>query len=253
MKRAKGPAGASKGQVEIAEAPPKLLEARQHGNTVLECSANGSPAPEITWYKDGLPYIKDFAAGSQDHEFGAQSMGETKSRINLDCVSESDAGLYECVATSNGASTSVGTQVHVSSFEQGNGCVQRRLLDYESTPPKIYQWIGTYLQPIGQDARLICRAEGQRSIYWIGPTDQEIDADNGKYKVMPNGDLLVLGLRPDLTSVMVESGTQMCGVDGEAEQGPAQAKPEEPTAEAKAQDDAEKAKAAAKPVMLPLE
>jgi hypothetical protein len=34
---------------QIKEAPPKLLEARQHGKTVLECSAAGSPAPRITW------------------------------------------------------------------------------------------------------------------------------------------------------------------------------------------------------------
>ncbi len=50
---------ADEGFLMIAEAPPKLLEARQHGKTVLECSASGNPAPQITWYKDGQPLIKE--------------------------------------------------------------------------------------------------------------------------------------------------------------------------------------------------
>ena len=49
----------SKSSLLIGEAPPKLIEARQYGKTVLECSASGTPAPEITWYKDGKPLIKE--------------------------------------------------------------------------------------------------------------------------------------------------------------------------------------------------
>ena len=31
--------------------------------------------------------------------FAAESMAETKSRVEIDCVSQEDAGLYECVAS----------------------------------------------------------------------------------------------------------------------------------------------------------
>ena len=48
-------------------------------------------------------------------EFALESMSETKSRISLDCVSEKDAGLYECVAHTDRKKTSVGTEVHVIS------------------------------------------------------------------------------------------------------------------------------------------
>jgi hypothetical protein len=48
----------SGGFLKVVEAPPKLLEARQHGKVVLACSASGNPAPEITWYKDGKPLVK---------------------------------------------------------------------------------------------------------------------------------------------------------------------------------------------------
>ena len=44
--------------LSIREAPPKRIEARQHGKVVLECSATGTPAPQITWIKDGRPLFK---------------------------------------------------------------------------------------------------------------------------------------------------------------------------------------------------
>lgn len=50
--------GADGGFVSFQEAPAKLIEAREHGQTVLECSAAGSPAPSLTWYKDGQPLFK---------------------------------------------------------------------------------------------------------------------------------------------------------------------------------------------------
>ena len=31
--------------------------------------------------------------------FAAESMAETKSRVEVDCMSQEDAGLYECVAS----------------------------------------------------------------------------------------------------------------------------------------------------------
>ena len=191
---------AAEGYVEIAEAPPKLLEARQHGKTVLECSANGSPSPLITWYKDGRPLLQAQqqrqVLQTPGGQFGLQSMGETKSRISLDCVDESDAGLYECVAVANGAKTTVATQVRVASFEgTGDGC---KHLNFLGAAPKINQWIGTYLQPIGNDAHLICRSEGVHDTYWIGPTEQEITPnENGRYKIMDNGDLLITDLSFD--------------------------------------------------------
>ena len=50
--------GGSRGYVEFSEAPPKFVEARQHGKVLLECAASGEPAPQIKWYKDGKPLHK---------------------------------------------------------------------------------------------------------------------------------------------------------------------------------------------------
>ena len=50
--------GGSGRYVAFAEAPPKFIEARQHGKVLLECAATGTPAPKIKWYKDGKPLHK---------------------------------------------------------------------------------------------------------------------------------------------------------------------------------------------------
>ena len=50
--------GGSGRYVEFSEAPPKFVEARQHGKVLLECAASGTPAPQIKWYKDGKPLHK---------------------------------------------------------------------------------------------------------------------------------------------------------------------------------------------------
>ena len=46
------------GYVHFAEAPPKFVEARQHGKVLLECTATGTPGPQIKWYKNGKPLHK---------------------------------------------------------------------------------------------------------------------------------------------------------------------------------------------------
>ena len=52
--------------MKIASAPPKLLEARRGGEFVLECSARGRPAPEVTWLKNGIPLHDQVRASIYD-------------------------------------------------------------------------------------------------------------------------------------------------------------------------------------------
>jgi hypothetical protein len=47
--------------------------------------------------------------------FAAESMSETKSRIEIDCISQEEAGLYECVARNDKKKATVSTEVHVVS------------------------------------------------------------------------------------------------------------------------------------------
>ena len=72
-------------------------------------------------YKDGRALVKEHSSSvlrnleQRDSGF-EDSLGETISHLSLDCVSENDAGYYECVAhNSNGQKTTVGTEVNVVS------------------------------------------------------------------------------------------------------------------------------------------
>ncbi len=69
-------------------------------------------------------------------------------------------------------------------------------MDFSSSPPSIYQWMGTYLQLIGTDAHLVCRAEGQHRTQWRGPLGQVVESGD-KYRVLANGDLIVRALTFD--------------------------------------------------------
>lgn len=183
------------GFLQIKEAPAKLVEARQHGKTVLECSAAGSPAPRITWYKDGRPVVKDSSStllrNFDQRDLGLEdSLGETISHLSIDCVDENDAGYYECVAhNSNGQKTTVGTEVNVVSFGASAGCSSKALGGSHS-PPKIEQWIGTYMQTMGSPGLLLCSTQGKHKTVWVGPNEKQI-VSGSKYKVLPSGDLYI--------------------------------------------------------------
>jgi hypothetical protein len=179
---------ANAGYVHIKEAPPVSISARQHGKAVLECSASGQPAPSITWLKDGVPIINDWDQ-LDDRDPSHSSLGETKSRISLDCVTQEDAGDYECVATTAGYQDSVRTQVTVVSF-QDTGCHPTNINDI-NIPPKIIQWLETYLQVEGEDARLKCRSVGgPHKTTWTGPQDDDI-SNTSRTRVDDKGDLII--------------------------------------------------------------
>jgi len=188
--------------VSIREAPPKRVEARQHGKVVLECSAAGTPAPQITWYKDGTPLFKDgkHKVHGRRHGLGGlsapdvvESTGHSKSKVTMECLDQEDAGLYECVATNGGFSRTqtVATQVDVVSYDMGADCNSRSA---EASSPIINQWMDTYMQMIGMDALLLCRAAGPHETYWTTPNKQIVDLKSEKYQMTSSGDLIVRNL-----------------------------------------------------------
>jgi len=196
--------------IEIREAPPKRIEARQHGKIVLECSADGGPTPHIIWLKDGRPFFKDGKKrmvkylGGQDAPQIAQATGETKSKITLDCLGEEDAGLYECVASNGHSKVVEATRVSVASFHSAKRAKEPFLGDAgwaaDGAEPTIHQWTDTYTQMVGQDALLLCRAGGNHETFWsfepmMAPDRRKpLDLKSEKYQMTATGDLVVRNL-----------------------------------------------------------
>lgn len=192
-----GTRGADGSFLTFKEAPAKLVEAREHGQAILRCSAAGSPAPSLTWYKNGEPLVKvpeiSFYPGHGSNQIAGaskeaedKSLGVTIAKLELECVSEADAGFYECVASQGEKTESVGTEVHVASYGAGN-CQPRSL---GTAPPKISEFYQTYMNEMGFDAHLKCLTVGRHSTVWMGPDEQPI-SDSDKFKIMPDGSLVI--------------------------------------------------------------
>lgn len=138
-------------------------------------------------------------------EGAEKSLGVARAKLELDCVSEKDAGFYECVAIQGKKTQSVATELHVVSkcrkqnvsavlvichtilgFSSGS-CIPKTL---SMTPPKISQFFETYMMEMGYDAHLRCLTIGKHSTMWIGPDEQPI-TEGEKFKVMPDGSLII--------------------------------------------------------------
>jgi hypothetical protein len=196
--------GGSGRYVSFAEAPPKFIEARKHGKVLLECAATGTPAPQIKWYKDGKPLHKNkkhqkkmlvhhgvplFRYGQgilQSQPKVTGSLGQIKSKVSLDCLTEEDAGVYECVVSNGEQKESATTELRVASF--------RNTHCHKQLKPTIHQWSEMYMQTTGADALLTCRSAGPHEIYWIGPNGQPVDIKGKKYQMTEQGDLIVRNL-----------------------------------------------------------
>jgi len=197
--------GGSGRYVSFAEAPPKFIEARKHGKVLLECAAKGEPAPQIKWYKDGKPLHKNKKHpkkmfnhhGMPLYRYGkgmlhkdlkmSGSLGQIKAQVNLDCITEEDAGVYECVIWNGYETKTTTTELRVESFDTDTTC-------HKPTKPKIHQWSEMYFQTTGGNALLTCRSAGPHEIFWIGPNGKPVDIKGKKYQMTSQGDLIVRNL-----------------------------------------------------------
>ena len=68
--------------VKLKTIPPARVDAKKTGELVLTCSATGSPAPSVSWYKDNLfvPHL-DFNMIEE-----SVSVGETVAQLRLPCL-----------------------------------------------------------------------------------------------------------------------------------------------------------------------
>jgi len=159
---------------------PARVDVRDTGEVVLTCSATGSPAPVVAWYKDGL-----FAYHEVDEdlvEVGSSSLGETVARLRLPCISAKDAGKYECRAIAGKQQVSAVTEVNVVAWE-ANLCSERGT-------PEISVWRPTVMVEMGASVTLPCRANMADMVTWTDSTGEDV-GNNGRIHVSDSGDLVI--------------------------------------------------------------
>jgi hypothetical protein len=202
-RRTDGGAGRDSGFLSVKTIPPKVVQAREHGQALLECSVTGKPAPSVTWYKDGQPLVEVpqitlhplhpmysiYGSSPSAQVQDPKSMALAYAKLELDCVSPQDAGLYECRASNGQKSMDFATEIHVASFPSGN--CQPRVL--HQSPPQILEHYQTYMLEMFLDARLKCLTIGKHSTTWLTPSGEPVEED-GKYQIKPDGSLIIRNL-----------------------------------------------------------
>lgn len=71
----------------------------------MQCPAKGTPTPEISWFRDGIPLT--------GNELGARIMPD--GTLALDHVQATEAGRYTCLAENAAGNSSHDINLHVYS------------------------------------------------------------------------------------------------------------------------------------------
>lgn len=164
--------------------PPARVDVRRSGEVTLSCSATGSPAPDMAWYKDGL-FVPHLELGQEGEEEGG-SLGETVARLRLGCMGDTQAGMYECRARAGKQELNVVTEVRVEEWEGEDVCS-------ETGRPEVAVWSPTLMVEEGHTALLRCRvmgAGGEVKIAWRDEEGKEL-REGERHSVTAQGDLLV--------------------------------------------------------------
>lgn len=189
--------------VRMRAIPPVRIESREGGEVVLHCSATGSPAPQVAWYKDSVFVSHMDWSVEQD----VSSIGETVARLVLSCASPRDAGVYECRARAGEHEVSVTTEVLVEGGAEGEvgNCV-------ETGRPRIMVWKETYMLEEGDTATLPCRLQagvmGHQVTWRNGQGHEPANTNDVRFEVQENGDLVIHDVR------FTDMGQYSCTVNG---------------------------------------
>ena len=168
--------------VKFKSLAPARVDARLTGALELTCSATGSPAPSLAWYKDGL-----FVYHEPEPSSGS-SLGETVAKLRVDCVTSEAAGQYECRAVAGLQQISAVTEVRVVTWEEGSLCQERG-------QPEISLWRPTLMVEAGDSVVLPCRVErpDEAVVMWSDSRGEAVTSEE-RFEVMENGDLRISGV-----------------------------------------------------------
>ncbi|KFP01647.1 Hemicentin-1, partial [Calypte anna] len=180
---AQNPAGTALGKIKLKVQVPPVIKSHLKEYVVpvdqsvaLQCEAEGYPAPEVSWHKDGEEITESIRRR-------ILSTGV----LQIVFVQPSDAGWYTCIAANLAGSSTVSMELAVH------------------IPPKIHSTEEQFTVREDSQAVLSCVAEGipTPTINWKKDNTLLTEVA-GKYQTMPDGNLILDNVVPE------DSGSYTC-------------------------------------------
>ncbi|XP_027145831.1 hemicentin-1 [Larimichthys crocea] len=173
---AQNPAGTALGKTKLRVQVPPVISSETlkylapvDSSVTLQCQADGSPPPSVTWHKDGQPL-------SESVRQRVLSSGS----LQIAFIQPSDTGRYTCTAANAAGTVNIEMSLTVQ------------------IPPSIRGGEQEVAVVENSQAQLVCVAEGvpQPSLSWE-KDGNPLTESTGEYTILPSGELVIDTAQPD--------------------------------------------------------
>ncbi|XP_038571298.1 hemicentin-1 isoform X2 [Micropterus salmoides] len=173
---AQNPAGTALGKTKLrVQVPPVISSETQKyqapvdSSVTLQCQADGSPPPSVTWHKDGQPLTES-----------VRQRVLSSGSLQIAFIQPSDTGRYTCTAANAAGTVSLEMRLTVQ------------------IPPSIRAGEQEVAVVENSQAQLVCVAEGvpQPTLSWEMDGNPLIES-TGEYTILPSGELVIDMAQPD--------------------------------------------------------
>ncbi|XP_074524022.1 hemicentin-1 [Halichoeres trimaculatus] len=191
---AQNPAGTALGKTKLrVQVPPvissetKTYVAPVDSSVTLQCQADGSPPPSVSWHKDGQPLRES-----------VRQRVLSSGSLQISFIQPSDAGRYTCNAANVAGTVSLemSLTVHI--------------------PPSIREGELEVAVVENSQAQLVCVADGfpQPSLTWE-KDDTPLTEASGEYTILPSGELVIDSVQPEDAGIYTCVATNAVGQDSQ--------------------------------------
>ncbi|TMS20257.1 Hemicentin-1, partial [Larimichthys crocea] len=173
---AQNPAGTALGKTKLRVQVPPVISSETlkylapvDSSVTLQCQADGSPPPSVTWHKDGQPL-------SESVRQRVLSSGS----LQIAFIQPSDTGRYTCTAANAAGTVNIEMSLTVQ------------------IPPSVRGGEQEVAVVENSQAQLVCVAEGvpQPSLSWE-KDGNPLTESTGEYTILPSGELVIDTAQPD--------------------------------------------------------
>ncbi|XP_022603168.1 hemicentin-1 [Seriola dumerili] len=191
---AQNPAGTALGKTKLkVQVPPVISSENQKylapvdSSVTLQCQADGSPPPSVTWHKDGQP-LKE----------SVRQRVLSSGSLQIAFIQPSDTGRYTCTAANAAGTVNLEMSLTVQ------------------IPPSIRGGEQEVAVVENSQAQLVCVVEGvpHPSLSWE-KDGNPVSESTGEYTVLPSGELVIDIAQPDDAGSYTCIATNAVGQDSQ--------------------------------------